>query len=82
MTAPFWILLGATLVFAVVEMTVTFVAAQRWRNYGIVDVVWSGGFTVIALMAFAGVTAVTIGTGRWVIRTLRWPPSAARACSP
>ena len=64
MTAPFWILLGATLVFAVVEMTVTFVAAQRWRNYGIVDVVWSGGFTVIALMAFAGVTAVTIGRYR------------------
>lgn len=40
----------AALVFALVEMTVTFVLARRWRNYGIVDVVWSGGFALIALL--------------------------------
>lgn len=57
MNSPFWILLGAALAFAFVEMTLTFVAAQRWKNYGIVDVVWAGGFAVIALMAFAVMTA-------------------------
>ena len=46
-------LLLAALVFALVEMTATFVLARRWRNYGIVDVVWSGGFALIALLGLA-----------------------------
>lgn len=68
MTSPFWILFLATLGFAVVEMTVTFVVAGRWRNYGIVDVVWSGGFALIALLGFVIMT---------VFGTLIPPPSAA-----
>jgi steroid 5-alpha reductase family enzyme len=52
MTSVFWILFLIALGFAVVEMTVTFVLARRWQNYGIVDVVWSGGFALIALLGF------------------------------
>ncbi|MBL9174635.1 MAG: DUF1295 domain-containing protein [Verrucomicrobiales bacterium] len=43
-------LFAAAVAFAVVEMSATFVLARRWGNYGIVDVVWSGGFAVIALI--------------------------------
>ena len=52
MTSVFWILFLIALGFALVEMTVTFVLARRWQNYGIVDVVWSGGFALIALLGF------------------------------
>ena len=55
MNGLFWILLGLSLGFAVVEMSATFLVAERWRNYGIVDAVWSGGFAVIALLAFTWV---------------------------
>ena len=39
------LLLAAALVFVIVEMTATFALAQRLRNFGIVDIVWSAGFT-------------------------------------
>jgi len=34
----------------VVEMAITFALAQRLKNYGIVDIVWSAGFAGIALV--------------------------------
>lgn len=42
------ILLG--LAFVVAEMLVTFRVARRLRNFGIVDIVWSGGFTPLVLL--------------------------------
>jgi len=47
---PFLFLTLMALGFAWVEMTVTWIFARRWSNYGIVDVVWSGGFAVIAVL--------------------------------
>ncbi len=40
----------ALLLFAVFEMTATWAVAQRLRNYGVVDVVWSAGFAPMALL--------------------------------
>jgi steroid 5-alpha reductase family enzyme len=51
--SPFLFLSLAALAFAVGEMTVTWLLARRWSNYGIVDVVWSGGFAVIAVLYWA-----------------------------
>lgn len=42
------ILLG--LAFVVAEMLVTFRVARRLRNFGIVDIVWSVGFTPLVLL--------------------------------
>ena len=42
------ILLG--LAFVVAEMLVTFRVARRLRNFGIVDIVWSAGFTPLVLL--------------------------------
>jgi steroid 5-alpha reductase family enzyme len=42
------ILLG--LVFVVAEMVSTFLVARRLRNFGIVDIVWSAGFTPLMLL--------------------------------
>jgi steroid 5-alpha reductase family enzyme len=45
---PFSLLLVlSALAFVIVEMTATFLAARRLRNFGIVDVVWSFGFTPV-----------------------------------
>ena len=45
---PLFLLLpAAALVFVVAEMTATFALARRLRNFGIVDIVWSAGFTPI-----------------------------------
>ena len=41
---------GLALLFVMVEMSVTFLVAHRLRNYGIVDVVWSAGFTGLAFL--------------------------------
>jgi steroid 5-alpha reductase family enzyme len=41
------ILVAVSLVFVVVEMLVTFRVARRLGNFGIVDIVWSAGFTPI-----------------------------------
>lgn len=46
-------LLAAAFAFVVLEMTLTFVVAQRLRNFGIVDIVWSAGFSGLALLFFA-----------------------------
>lgn len=46
-----WLLLiGAALVFAVIEMSLTHGLARRLKNNGIVDVVWSAGFSGIVLV--------------------------------
>jgi steroid 5-alpha reductase family enzyme len=42
------ILLG--LVFVVAEMVSTFLVARRLQNFGIVDIVWSAGFTPLMLL--------------------------------
>ncbi len=52
---PYLLLPLAALGFAIVEMTTTWFLARRWSNYGIVDVVWSGGFAVIALLYLGSV---------------------------
>jgi len=55
---PFFLLLIlAALVFVIVEMAVTFAVARRLRNFGIVDVVWSLGFTPIVWL-YAGLAAL------------------------
>lgn len=41
------ILVAACLAFVVVEMAITFRVARRLGNFGIVDIVWSAGFTPI-----------------------------------
>lgn len=46
----FLTLAAAALAFVLVEMTLTWMAARRLRNFGIVDVVWSLGFAPIALL--------------------------------
>jgi steroid 5-alpha reductase family enzyme len=48
------ILLGGALAGVVVEMTLTWLVADRLRNYGIVDAVWSAGFAGLALWYLAG----------------------------
>ncbi len=40
------------LAFVTLEMTATFVLARRVNNFGIVDIVWSVGFTPLALLYF------------------------------
>lgn len=43
-------MIGACLGFVIAEMTLTHAVARRWRNYSIVDVVWSGGFACLILL--------------------------------
>ncbi len=50
--SPYLLLLLAALGFVVVEMSLTFALAQRLRNYGVVDIVWSAGFAILALLYF------------------------------
>ena len=45
--------IAAAFAFAGLEMTATWFAAVRLRNFGIVDAVWSAGFSVIALIGLA-----------------------------
>ena len=47
------LLLLAALVFVVFEMTATFALAKRLRNFGIVDIVWSAGFTPLVWLYVA-----------------------------
>lgn len=47
------LLLLSGLAFVIVEMTLTWFAARRLRNYGIVDIVWSAGFAPLALLFLA-----------------------------
>ena len=47
------LLLAAAFAFVVLEMTATFALAQRLRNFGIVDIVWSAGFTPIVWLYVA-----------------------------
>ncbi len=42
------LLLALALGAVIVEMTLTYLAAERIRNYGVVDVVWSAGFAGLA----------------------------------
>lgn len=51
MTLAFVLIAG--LAFVLAEMTTTFIAARRLNNFGIVDVVWSFGFTPLVWIAFA-----------------------------
>lgn len=44
------ILVAAGLAFVVVEMLLTFRIARRLGNFGIVDIVWSAGFTPLILL--------------------------------
>ena len=44
------VLVAAGLVFVVVEMLLTFRVARRLGNFGLVDVVWSAGFTPLILI--------------------------------
>ena len=66
-------LILTALVFVIVEMAVTFVVARRLRNFGIVDVVWSLGFTPLVWL-YGGVAALQAfdsqrgGFGDW-----NWP---------
>ena len=47
------LVIAAGLVFVIAEMAITFFAARRLNNFGIVDVVWSFGFTPLVWIAFA-----------------------------
>ena len=47
------LLLLAALVFVVFEMTATFAIAKRLRNFGLVDIVWSAGFTPLVWLYVA-----------------------------
>lgn len=42
--------IGLALLFVVAEMALTFAVARRLDNFGIVDVVWSAGFSGLALL--------------------------------
>jgi steroid 5-alpha reductase family enzyme len=53
----FLLLILSALVFVTVEMAVTFAVARRLRNFGIVDVVWSLGFTPLVGL-YAGLAAL------------------------
>jgi steroid 5-alpha reductase family enzyme len=53
---PIVLLVLAGFAFVVVEMTATWIAARRLRNFGIVDVVWSFGFAPLILV-FLGFAA-------------------------
>lgn len=44
------VLVAAGLVFVVAEMLLTFRVARRLGNFGIVDIVWSAGFTPLVLV--------------------------------
>ena len=59
---PILLLVLAGLAFVVVEMTFTWVAARRLRNFGIVDVVWSFGFAplILVFLAFASTALATV----------------------
>jgi len=46
---PLILILGG-LVFVAAEMVLTFQVARRLRNFGIVDIVWSAGFTPLVLL--------------------------------
>jgi steroid 5-alpha reductase family enzyme len=59
--SPYLVLPLAALAWVVIEMSMTFAAARRLRNYGIVDVVWSLGFTPIVMLY----VALLVGRG-WV----------------
>ena len=54
--APLLLIL-AGLAFVVVEMLLTFQVARRLGNFGIVDIVWSAGFTPLILVYLLGVTS-------------------------
>ena len=47
------LVIAAGLLFVIVEMTATFLEARRLNNFGIVDVVWSLGFTPLVWITFA-----------------------------
>lgn len=55
------IVLAASLGFVVVEMLVTFQVARRLGNFGIVDIVWSAGFTPIVWLQ--AILAARLGGG-------------------
>lgn len=69
------ILILAGLAFVVVEMLLTFQVARRLGNFGIVDIVWSAGFTPLILLYL-------LVTG-WRAHSA-WPdaPSLVQALSP
>ena len=47
------LVIAAGLAFVVLEMTATFVLARRLNNFGIVDIVWSAGFTPLVWLYMA-----------------------------
>ncbi len=60
-------LIGAALGLAIVEMGITWLAACRIRNFGIVDIVWSAGFAAIAGLYLAMTPSLSGGSFRRVL---------------
>ncbi|MFM7815832.1 MAG: DUF1295 domain-containing protein [Verrucomicrobiota bacterium] len=59
----FGAIIALALLFVVVEMTVTFLAARRLNNYGIVDAVWSAGFSGLAILYYLTAPRVAVSSG-------------------
>lgn len=62
--------LAVALAFVGAEMTATWLLARRLRNFGVVDVVWSLGFTPLALGALACGELVAGGPAPWERRAV------------
>jgi len=55
--------IALALLFVAVEMALTFLVARRLNNYGIVDVVWSAGFSGLAVLYYVSAPRVAAFQG-------------------
>ena len=55
--------IALALLFVAVEMALTFLVARRLDNYGIVDVVWSAGFSGLAVLYYVSAPRVAAFDG-------------------
>jgi steroid 5-alpha reductase family enzyme len=63
--------IALALLFVAVEMALTFLVARRLNNYGIVDVVWSAGFSGLAVLYYLATPRVAASDGiRYEVITL------------